>query len=91
MAANRFSECRKTIESLGQQLKSLAKLEDFLLDSEDTMELTSEVTPPGPKNNSDNSDLSSPKIDSELSDSPNPSISFGKSHFSFGMFYPTSA
>ncbi|KAI5404909.1 filament-like plant protein 3 [Lathyrus oleraceus] len=91
LAANRFSECRKTIESLGQQLKSLAKLEDFLLDSEDTTELTSEVTPPDPKNNSDNSDLSSPKIDSELSDSPNPSISFGKSHFSFGMFYPTRA
>ncbi|XP_058756566.1 filament-like plant protein 3 isoform X2 [Vicia villosa] len=89
LAASRFSECRKTIESLGEKLKSLAKLEDFLLDSEDTMELTSEVTPPGPKNNSEqlklhNSDLS-------LSDSQNPSISFGKSHFSFGMFYPTSA
>ncbi|XP_058786466.1 filament-like plant protein 3 [Vicia villosa] len=96
LAASRFSECRKTIESLGEKLKSLAKLEDFLLDSEDTMELTSEVTPAGPKNNSEelklhNSDLSSPKIDSELSDSPNPSISFGKSHFSFRMFYPTSA
>ncbi|KAL5075126.1 hypothetical protein RYX36_014110 [Vicia faba] len=96
LAASRFSECRKTIESLGDKLKSLAKLEDFLLDSEDTMELTSEATSPGPKNSNKqlklhNSDLSLPNIDSEPSNSLNPSISFGKKHFSFGMFYPTSA
>ena len=96
MAASRFSECRKTIESLGQQLKSLATLEDFILDSEDTMELTGEVTPPGPQDVGEqlklhNSDLSFPKRDSESSTSLNPSNSFGKSHFSFGRFYPTRA
>jgi hypothetical protein len=49
LAASRFSECRKTIESLGQQLKSLATLEDFLLDSENNVELTGDVTPQGYK------------------------------------------
>ncbi|RZB65885.1 Filament-like plant protein [Glycine soja] len=41
----KFAECQKTIESLGLQLKSLATLEDFLLDSESPMELACEVTP----------------------------------------------
>ena len=45
LAASKFAECRKTIESLGLQLKSLATLEDFLLDSESPMELACEVTP----------------------------------------------
>jgi len=96
LAASRFSECRKTIESLGQQLKSLATFEDFILDSEDSMESTSEVTTPAPQDGGEqlklhNSDLSLPKRDSESSASLNPSISFGKSHFSFGRFYPTRA
>ncbi|XP_062094349.1 filament-like plant protein 3 [Humulus lupulus] len=34
LAADKFAECQKTIASLGQHLKSLASLEDFLLDSE---------------------------------------------------------
>ncbi|KAL2521262.1 filament-like plant protein 3 [Forsythia ovata] len=34
VAATKFSECRKTIASLGRQLKSLATLEDFLIDSD---------------------------------------------------------
>ncbi|KAL1832243.1 hypothetical protein ACET3Z_001894 [Daucus carota] len=33
-AAYKFSECKKTIASLGRQLKSLATLEDFLSDSD---------------------------------------------------------
>ncbi|KAL1531534.1 filament-like plant protein 3 [Salvia divinorum] len=33
-AAGRFAECQKTIASLGRQLKTLATLEDFLIDSE---------------------------------------------------------
>ncbi|KAM4114188.1 hypothetical protein ACJW30_04G051200 [Castanea mollissima] len=41
-AASKFAECQKTIASLGQQLKSLATLEDFLIDSEKPLELTSE-------------------------------------------------
>ncbi|XP_061339890.1 filament-like plant protein 3 isoform X2 [Gastrolobium bilobum] len=71
LAASRFSECRKTIESLGLQLKSLATVEDFLLDSENPMELTCQVTS-GPHNGGEqlklhNSDLSFPKRDSESS------------------------
>lgn len=42
MAADQFAECQKTIASLGQQLKSLASLEDFLMDSEKQLELTGE-------------------------------------------------
>ncbi|KAH6833391.1 hypothetical protein C2S53_009075 [Perilla frutescens var. hirtella] len=34
VAASKFSECQKTIASLGRQLKSLATFEDFLIDSE---------------------------------------------------------
>lgn len=33
-AAYKFSECKKTIASLGRQLKSLATLEDFLIESD---------------------------------------------------------
>ncbi|GAU19545.1 hypothetical protein TSUD_303580 [Trifolium subterraneum] len=96
LAASRFSECRKTIESLGQQLKSLATLEDFLLDSENDVELTSDVTQQSPQDGGEqfklhNSDLSSLESDSESPTSLNPSISFGKSHFSFGRFYSTKA
>ncbi|KAM1089560.1 hypothetical protein ACFX1X_017580 [Malus domestica] len=39
LAANKYAECQKTIASLGQQLKSLATLEDFLVDSERPSEL----------------------------------------------------
>lgn len=34
LAASRFAECQKTIASLGQQLKSLATMEDFLIDKD---------------------------------------------------------
>ncbi|XP_045823702.1 filament-like plant protein [Trifolium pratense] len=95
LAASRFSECRKTIESLGQQLKSLATLEDFLLDSENNVELSSDLTPHDPQDGGEqfklhNSDLSSLERDSESPTSLNLS-SFGKSHFSFGRFYSTKA
>ncbi|PIN10224.1 hypothetical protein CDL12_17194 [Handroanthus impetiginosus] len=33
VAANKLAECQKTIASLGKQLKSLATLEDFLIDT----------------------------------------------------------
>ena len=33
LAASKFAECQKTIASLGQQLSSLAKFEDFFIDS----------------------------------------------------------
>ncbi|XP_015890798.3 filament-like plant protein [Ziziphus jujuba] len=40
MAAKKFAECQKTIASLGQQLKSLATLDDILLDYEKPVELS---------------------------------------------------
>ncbi|KAG5031806.1 hypothetical protein AAZX31_06G151000 [Glycine max] len=87
LAASKFAECRKTIESLGLQLKSLATLEDFLLDSESPMELTCEVTQPGFQNGGEqlkklhNGDLNLSKRDSKASVSP-----FEKTHNSFGRF-----
>lgn len=39
IAAGKLAECQKTIASLGQQLKSLATLEDFLIDSDKPPEL----------------------------------------------------
>ncbi|KAH7566952.1 hypothetical protein ACOSP7_023655 [Xanthoceras sorbifolium] len=42
VAASKFAECQKTIASLGQQLRSLTTLEDFLIDSEKPMDLTGE-------------------------------------------------
>lgn len=35
-----MAECQKTIASLGNQLKSLAKLEDLFLDSENLLEVS---------------------------------------------------
>lgn len=69
VAASKFAECQKTIASLGQQLKSLATLEDFLTDSEKQLELSGEGIQ-GPKNvreplKSQFSDLDLPKRDSE--------------------------
>lgn len=34
VAASRFAECQKTISSLAQQLKSLASVDDFFVDSD---------------------------------------------------------
>ncbi|KAK7410928.1 hypothetical protein VNO78_02161 [Psophocarpus tetragonolobus] len=97
LATSKFAECRKTIESLGLQLKSLATLEDFLLDSEGPMELTWEVTP-GSQNGDtdeqlkklDKDDLSLSKRDSEPSVSLNSSLNRGKTHNSFGRLNPRS-
>ncbi|XVF36912.1 hypothetical protein REPUB_Repub19eG0099700 [Reevesia pubescens] len=40
VAAGKLAECQKTIASLGQQLKSLATLEDFLIDTTSIPELS---------------------------------------------------
>ena len=90
MAASRYAECQKTIASLGQQLKSLAALEDFLLDSDNPMELTSEVTQ-SPQNGGEqlklhHSDMSLRKRDSESPISS--SITNEKSRNSFGKLVP---
>lgn len=68
VAASKFAECQKTIASLGQQLKSLTTLEDFLADSREPLELTGEEFQ-GPKNGREDmglqfSDLNFPKKDS---------------------------
>ncbi|KAL6219724.1 hypothetical protein ACLB2K_007483 [Fragaria x ananassa] len=43
LAASKFAECQKTIASLGQQLKSLATLEDFLMDSDRPSDIIDEA------------------------------------------------
>ncbi|KAG5041328.1 hypothetical protein JHK82_013437 [Glycine max] len=93
-AASRFAECQKTIASLGQQLKSLATLEDFLLDSDNPMESTCQVTK-GHQNGGEHlklhhSDLSLPKKDSESPISFNSPITNEKSSNGFGKFIPRS-
>jgi hypothetical protein len=47
VAAGKLAECQKTIASLGNQLKSLATLEDFLIDTPSLPELSAgtPVTP----------------------------------------------
>ncbi|KAI4336477.1 hypothetical protein L6164_014999 [Bauhinia variegata] len=92
LAATRFAECQKTIASLGQQLKSLATLEDFLLDTEIPPELTCEVKQ-SPQNGGQTlkSHRSLPKRGSESSISLNPSsITNEKSRNSFDKFFPKS-
>ncbi|CAM8953671.1 unnamed protein product [Rhodiola kirilowii] len=44
IASQQFAECQKTIASLGRQLKSLATLEDFILDSEKSLKTSDEVS-----------------------------------------------
>lgn len=90
LAATKFAECRKTIESLGLQLKSLATLEDFLLDSESSMDC--EDTP-GPQNGDEQlknlpCNVSLIKRDSEPSVSLNQlsSIAHEKTRNGFGRF-----
>lgn len=94
LAARRFSECQKTIASLGQKLKSLATLEDFLLDSDNPMEPTCEVTKGaqigGEKLKLHNSELTLPKKDSESPISLNSSLTNEKSRNGFGKFIPRS-
>ncbi|CAL5368813.1 unnamed protein product [Camellia sinensis] len=69
IASSKFAECQKTIASLGRQLKSLATLEDFLMDSEKTTELPkegSQFPEDGPESlKLPSGDLHSPKNDSE--------------------------
>lgn len=69
IATSKFAECQKTIASLGRQLKSLATLEDFLMDSEKTTELPkegSQFPEDGPESlKLPSGDLHSPKNDSE--------------------------
>ncbi|XP_059284050.1 filament-like plant protein 3 [Lycium ferocissimum] len=39
VAASRFAECQKTIASINWQLKSLAIMDDFLIDSDETLQI----------------------------------------------------
>ncbi|KAJ1405018.1 Filament-like plant protein [Sesbania bispinosa] len=94
LAASRFAECQKTIASLGQQLKSLATLEDFLLDSDNPLESKCEVTQT-PQNGGQqlklhHNDLNLAKRDSESPISLKPSITHEKSRNSFGNIIPRS-
>ncbi|WJX47809.1 hypothetical protein P8452_34457 [Trifolium repens] len=94
LATSKFAECQKTIASLGKQLKSLATLEDFLLESDNnTKELTCEVITQDPPQKEgeklkvvNHSDLSLAKRDSLL----NSSITNEKSRNGFGKLIPRS-
>ncbi|KAF7840157.1 filament-like plant protein 3 [Senna tora] len=93
LAASRFAECQKTIASLGHQLKSLATLEDFLVDSQNPTELTCEV-PQNPQNGAEALKLHPhrdfPKRDFESTIPLKSSISHEKSRNGFGKFAPRS-
>ncbi|PON88826.1 Filament-like protein [Trema orientale] len=73
LAADKFAECQKTIVSLGQQLKSLASLEDFLVDSEKQLELTGEdiQKSESEQHNLHSSHLSLPRSGSAFSEAAN--------------------
>lgn len=45
VAAGKLAECQKTIQSLGKQLKSLATLEDFLIDAASIPEFSRAALP----------------------------------------------
>ncbi|KAI9114384.1 hypothetical protein K1719_014612 [Acacia pycnantha] len=93
LAASRFAECQKTIASLGNQLKSLTTLEDYLLDSENPKDLTLEVTP-SPQNGADplklHHQFDLPKRNSEPSILLKSSVTHEKSRNGFGKFTPRS-
>lgn len=62
IAAAKFAECQKTIASLGEKLKSLATLEDFLIDYDKTLEQV-DVGLQRPKNGEEQQKLGSADID----------------------------
>lgn len=73
VAAGKLAECQKTIASLGNQLKSLATLEDFLIDSANVPEFsagTSLPTRSGEEWRLHSNGTFSPKRDSSLSKPP---------------------
>ncbi|KAK4256834.1 hypothetical protein QN277_006507 [Acacia crassicarpa] len=96
LAASRFSECQRTIATIGQRLQSLATLEDLPHehDSQKPMELTSEAKQ-SPKSADQvlklrRSDLNSQKRDFLSSISRIPSIASEKSRNGFGNSFPRS-
>nr|KYP38397.1 Filament-like plant protein 3 [Cajanus cajan] len=92
LAATRFAECQKTIASLGQQLKSLATLEDFLLDSDNpsTGEVRKDPQNGGEQLKLHHSDLRMPKKDSGSPISLKSSITNEKSSNGLSKFIPRS-
>ncbi|XP_038885054.1 filament-like plant protein 3 [Benincasa hispida] len=68
VAAGKLAECQKTIASLGNQLKSLAALEDFLIDTTHLPEFTaseSYITTDGEEQCKHSNGTLSPKRDSD--------------------------
>ncbi|XVF60982.1 hypothetical protein PTKIN_Ptkin08bG0091300 [Pterospermum kingtungense] len=62
IAASKLAECQKTIASLGQKLKSLATLEDFLIDSDKPLEYV-DVVLQCPKNGEEQQKLVSTDVE----------------------------
>ncbi|XP_058731116.1 filament-like plant protein [Vicia villosa] len=85
LATSKFLECQKTIASLGKQLNSLATLEDFLHDSDN-----SEVITQGPQNGVEQLKPNHTDLSLSKRDSSNSSISHEKSRNGFGKFTPRS-
>lgn len=69
VAAGKLAECQKTIASLGNQLKSLAALEDFLIDTTQLPEFTAseslDATRDGEEQCKHSNGTLSPKRDSD--------------------------
>ncbi|KAJ7957074.1 filament-like plant protein [Quillaja saponaria] len=96
VAASKFAECQKTIASLGRQLESLAKLEDFLLESENPLGQTCEdntqsnISGKVPLNlQPSESNLS--KADIKSSVSLKPVVAHEKNRNGFGKLFPRSS
>lgn len=98
VAADKLAECQKTIASLGRQLKSLATLEDFLIDTSnipgftrvtgaETNHSTTTRDKPSSVDNGNSEESSAP---SALSTSSANQVIGGKSRNGFGKFFSRS-
>lgn len=105
VAADKLAECQKTIASLGRQLKSLATLEDFLIDTANVPRPSGGESPVS-KRDQNNSSLpgekSSPSVNGNNEESPASSssstsstvslnhVTSAKSKSGFGKLFPRS-
>lgn len=92
MAADKLAECQKTIASLGRQLKSLATLEDFLIDTSNIPGFT-RVTGADTNHSTtarDNGNSEESSAPSALSTTSANQVIGGKSRNGFGKFFSRS-
>lgn len=92
VAADKLAECQKTIASLGRQLKSLATLEDFLIDTSNIPGFT-RVTGADTNHSTmarDNGNSEESSAPSALSTTSANQVIGGKSRNGFGKFFSRS-